>query len=554
MKKIIARFMVLPVFIMLQAFCSVFFLPARSEGTPLLRVLLRRLGIESRLDLRTAGPYLLESDGGTVMLLPGGASVTLELRDKDIVLFYEGASVSLGSALTLSRRSGEASEQGLYLTGGSALYPGDLRLTVSDGRLQPVLSLDPEDYLLGVVPYEMSDSFPLEALKAQAICARTYAMRKMGRSGAWDVVDTTNDQVFRGVSASNVNAARAVAETAGLVITSGGKLAEGYYSASNGGQTELPANVWGNADYARCYELRDDPWDAGNPESLTRSVFLPRNGNGLYRRIAGLLREAVRKDPAWSSGGFSPSESAFRVDAVTGIRLVTPRYASPSRIMTEAEFTLSVSGRRITGGTLGPFEPAGSFTVTLKLFPDVVDALGLSISGNGNEIITVTEEEDGFRLTSGRYGHGVGLSQRGAQYMASRDGKTCDEIIAFYFPGSEIRQVPEKPQVIPFPPERLAATPEPVAAATASPRPTLMPVTSENLPEGAWMASVENIGDGSSLNLRAEPSAASAIVMRLYKHQALVVLDDMDVPGWAYVRTDSAEGYVMTSFLERIEP
>ena len=68
------------------------------------------------------------------------------------------------------------------------------------------------------------------------------------------------------------------------------------------------------------------------------------------------------------------------------------------------------------------------------------------------------------------------------------------------------------------------------------------------------MASVENIGDGSSLNLRAEPSAASAIVMRLYKHQALVVLDDMDVPGWAYVRTDSAEGYVMTSFLERIEP
>ena len=60
-------------------------------------------------------------------------------------------------------------------------------------------SLSVEDYLLGVVPYEMSNSFPLEALKAQAVCARTYALSHVQGDPYYDLEDTTNDQVFRGV-------------------------------------------------------------------------------------------------------------------------------------------------------------------------------------------------------------------------------------------------------------------------------------------------------------------------------------------------------------------
>lgn len=110
---------------------------------------------------------------------------------------------------------------------------------MENGTLVPILSLSVEDYLLGVVPYEMSDSFPLEALKAQAVCARTYALSHLNASRAYDVVDTTNDQVFKGVDSSTKNAARAVQETAGIVGMYNGKLAECFYSASNGGQTEL---------------------------------------------------------------------------------------------------------------------------------------------------------------------------------------------------------------------------------------------------------------------------------------------------------------------------
>jgi uncharacterized protein YgiM (DUF1202 family) len=80
-----------------------------------------------------------------------------------------------------------------------------------------------------------------------------------------------------------------------------------------------------------------------------------------------------------------------------------------------------------------------------------------------------------------------------------------------------------------------------------------MPVTADSLPEGAWLASVEGIEDDSTLNLRAEPSSAGEILMRLYKHQRLIVLETCEDPVWVHVRTDSAEGYVMVSFLERVE-
>ena len=79
-----------------------------------------------------------------------------------------------------------------------------------------------------------------------------------------------------------------------------------------------------------------------------------------------------------------------------------------------------------------------------------------------------------------------------------------------------------------------------------------MPVT-EELPEGAWLASVENIDDDSSLNLRTEPSPAAEILMRLFRHQKLIVLENAEVDGWVKVKTDAVEGYVMLSFLQEVK-
>ena len=94
----------------------------------------------------------------------------------------------------------------------------------------------------------------------------------------------------------------------------------------------------------------------------------------------------------------------------------------------------------------------------------------------------------------------------------------------------------------------------PAPSASPTPRPTLMPVSTDRLPEGSYLASVEGIDDDSSLNLRAEPSQGAEILMRLYKHQKLIVLEACEDPRWVHVRTDSIEGYVMVSFLEKTEP
>ena len=80
-----------------------------------------------------------------------------------------------------------------------------------------------------------------------------------------------------------------------------------------------------------------------------------------------------------------------------------------------------------------------------------------------------------------------------------------------------------------------------------------MPVTADQLPEGAYLASVEGIDDDSSLNLRAEPNTAAEVIMRLYKHQQLIVLETCEDPAWAKVKTDVIEGYVMVSFLSPVE-
>ena len=143
------------------------------------------------------------------------------------------------------------------------------------------------------------------------------------------------------------------------------------------------------------------------------------------------------------------------------------------------------------------------------------------------------------------------MSQRGAQWMAAKYGKLFHEIMAFYYPGMTLMRVQSGEAVLPTPPAVLAATPAPPA--TPTPRPTLMPVSTADLPDGAYLAAVTEIDDDSSLNLREEPSQGAAILRRLYKHQQLIVLETCEDPAWVKVRTDVIEGYVMLSFITPVE-
>lgn len=570
------------------------------ESAPNVRIYLKRLNLTDRADLQLDGIYTLSSGGKTVMAFPQGCEITLQVRQGEIYLFYQGLSVNVGAAVQLVQNQGASGgRQGLRFGQSRNLYPGTLSLTVKDGILMPVLTLNVENYLLGVVPYEMSNRFPLEALKAQAVCARTYALAHLNPAGDYDMVDTTVNQVFRGIDEGNANAAQAVQETAGVVGSYKGQLANCYYAASNGGQTEKVENVWGGKGDWGYYQMTDDPYDLENPESPVKRAKLSKNGDKLPDAFRKLLAQALQSE--MTRRGFDASADSFRVDKITAVSLGKPRNGEGSRLMTEITVTLEWSGRKVLYTPGATDKPAAdgdeelslfasptpsptpvqtvdslfaqavetptpspaptpvysayessreSASVTLPLFPEGIRALNLSIAGGDNELVTVSETDGAFVLEARRYGHGVGMSQRGAQWMADRYGKNYAEILAFYYPGMTLMKAPSGAAVLPTAPAMLAQTPGP--AATATPRPTLMPVTGE-LPEGAYLAAVTGIEDDSSLNLRKEPNTAADVLRRLYKHQRLVVLPDCEEPGWKHVKTDAIEGYVMENFLERVQ-
>ena len=120
------------------------------------------------------------------------------------------------------------------------------------------VELDLEEYLCGVVPSEIYESSHMEALKAQAVAARTFAVR---RAMAGTVVDdTTSFQAYRApLAESSPRSRQAVEETAGQVLTYGGEVIDCFYSASNGGTCKRSGEVW-SRDYPY-YVNKPDPWD-----------------------------------------------------------------------------------------------------------------------------------------------------------------------------------------------------------------------------------------------------------------------------------------------------
>lgn len=564
-----------------------------------VRVYLSRLNLIDRMDLTLVSPYSVTTQQGAQLHFQAGSEVAVLMKDGALYLYYEGMSQLAGQSVTLLRDVAEG-ESGFRLTNYPALYAGDLQLDVIDGKVRPILSVHVEDYLLGVVPYEMSDSFPLEALKAQAVAARTYALRSQNPTQPYDLVDTTNDQVYRGYLPGNDQTERAIRETRGVCGFYRDQLAQCYYSASNGGQTELVETVWPTDEDFGYYAFGDDPYDVANPDSVVRTFEL-KKVYGDEETAPYALRSLLATQLAGqlTSLGYDPAPESVRVDAVSAVS-VSGAASEDNKYMTRLTLTVSISGRtrknapapvvdlnaeevslfevveetpsptptvRTTGfmpvvtvtpsptpiPVYGPFTPIDEpFTLELDIFPTVERALGLDITAHyDNELWSVRETEAAYVIEARRFGHGVGMSQRGAQWMAAEHGKTYQEIIAFYYPGLTLMRYEDQPAQMTQPEAALAATPGP--APTPTPRPTLMPMTMTPQ-EGQWLATVTEIDDDSSLNLRKTPDLGGEILMRLYKGQKLLVLERCPQEGWVKVRTDVTEGYVVEEYLTAEAP
>jgi stage II sporulation protein D len=178
----------------------------------------------------------------------------------------------------------------------SGLYRGAIDVSLDGRGVTAINALDIDSYVRGVVAGEMPSSWPLEALKAQAVAARTYALATRKTDGAFDQYPDTRSQVYRGVAGESVQTDAAVAQTAGRILTYGGAPAVTYYFSTSGGHTE-------NVEYSFVGSLSKpwlvgvpDPWDDRSPyhrwEQTFSTAALSRalGARGRFKRLQVLQR------------------------------------------------------------------------------------------------------------------------------------------------------------------------------------------------------------------------------------------------------------------------
>lgn len=367
---------------------------------------------------------------------------------------------------------------------GYRYYGGFRYERIGGGDLTVVNIVDLETYIKGVVPYEMSSSWPLEALKVQAVCARSYAYINIhsGKHTSYhfDVCNTTDCQAYygAGTNSSSYQATertdQAVDETAGEYAWYDGQVIEAFYSSSHGGASESVYNVWGTSLKQYPYLCGvEDPYEADMASknsysswtvSYTSSELAQRLENYGYDASSGIesltltysdLGNVIQVRVNYRGGG-SDTIRPSSMRSVFGISSI--RFTVNGQAASSGSGTTSSSGGGLTANGSTSLDSQGTYTVISgsgSLSQAGLDGLyaisgsgsitpaedAASGGGSGTDTPTgtqVTVSGSSYTFQGSGNGHQLGLSQYGAWAMAER-GFTYDEIIEFYYPGTYVR-------------------------------------------------------------------------------------------------------------------
>ncbi|GEM_PF-198467 len=404
--------------------------------TPVIRVGL----LEGARDFTfSAGAdFLLEAAGGEEPLAAAGVYPGGEWR---VVLTDRGMTLtsSQGERVELPRRDvrltpvDPAATMILYdLETGQGYFwstredlqvRGSLEFLARERGITVVNVLDIESYLLAVVPSEMYPTMELEALKAQAIAARTYTLRSRGRysSRGFDVLATVASSAYRGVAREHPATTQAVLETMGQVLTYQGSLAETVYTSNAGGFTAASADVWGGA---RPYLVGVPEWGAGED-----GPAFPLSPSALESWLMGIPDVYSSRSRL---GLLHTFRWVYRVDAQEIDRRVG-RVAPIGRVLR------IIPGQRGMGGYVNRVTVVGTAGVH-TLQGDAIRSLLGGLKSTAFKVQPVVGPDgtpQSFLFFGGGFGHGVGLSQFGAAGMAEA-GATAGEILMHYFPGTTL--------------------------------------------------------------------------------------------------------------------
>ena len=251
-----------------------------------------------RVLLSQASVVRLRADGDQPFLVRGLGRGDQGMRSMEVSLragrLRIRGQLSDGSSRSLAARSAievqSENPRGIWL--GSRRYRGRLQFLVRGGQVQVVNHLGIETYLASVVGSEMPHRWPLPALQAQAVAARTYALRQRGKAGDFDVKATVSSQVYRGVESETPSTIEAVESTRSLVLVHAGRLINAVFHSSSGGATEPSGEVWRNQ---LPYLVSVADHDQHSPVHRWNKRFDDDALRDLFRETGGVKRLQVLK-------------------------------------------------------------------------------------------------------------------------------------------------------------------------------------------------------------------------------------------------------------------
>lgn len=346
---------------------------------------------------------------------------------------------------------------------GNPSYRGTIELAKNDNGVLVVNELPVEQYLYGVIPSEMPVSYETEALKAQAICARAYAYRQMesdkyAEYGA-HLDDSIASQVYNNVE-EDERAVYAVDDTYGVVPCYNGEVIEAFFFSTSCGTTSNNSVVWGGNPEAYLLDTMEtelnDVANLDNEESFqnfingdlgtgfieesepffrweaffTRDKMTEAVNNHLYERIQAMSEGILAKN----ANGEYEKKTIQSIGDVVNIE-VTKRGSSgiiEEMVITGTAETILVKGQANARALLCPEN------ITIRKQD------GSTVNGWTSlpSAYFYVEESDGFMIHGGGFGHGVGMSQNGANDMAKL-GYTANDIIAHYYTAVELKDMYE---------------------------------------------------------------------------------------------------------------
>jgi stage II sporulation protein D len=386
--------------------------PTPASAEPMLRIGLA-VGAESAT--LGGGAALIVTDATGAQVAEVGPAETWQVGALGQTLHLvasSGSSVGASGALAVA-----AQESGQPVRVNGREYRGDVELVPDRTGVTVVNRVGLESYVLGVVSAEMGRRSPedLEALRAQSVVSRTYALRNRGRWRAqgFDLYATVADQVYGGVGAETVEAREAVSGTRGMILTYGGQPIDAFFYSTCGGTTADGTEVFRAADRPYLRSLADV-----GPDGSAYCSISPRfrwreewSGDGLQATLRRTL----------------PPAAGVQTSEIGEVRDVWIARRTASGRVGELVVALGGTDARVSGPAVRQvLRPASGEPLRSSAFT-------LTTTGAGRRVTRLVADGGGA-------GHGVGFCQWGA-VGRSRAGQDYRQIVAAYYPGAQLERL-----------------------------------------------------------------------------------------------------------------